>query len=136
MAEKKITKVEKLNMIRDILAGDGYTEVTEEAIMLIDFVDEQIEQIQAKAEKAKQRAAEKRAEGDALRNTIQSLMTNEWQSIDDIFNQIDEEEVTRSKITARLTQLIKAGVIEKEPQKSETGNKQMVYRLADVTTED
>lgn len=132
MAEKKITKVEKLTMIRDILAGDGYTEVTEEAIMLIDFVDEQIEQIQAKAEKAKQRAAEKRAEGDALRNTIQSLMTNEWQSIDEIFNQIEDEEVTRSKITARLTQLIKAGVIEKDSQKSETGNKQMVYRLIEA----
>lgn len=132
MAEKKITKVEKLTMIRDILAGDGYTEVTEEAIMLIDFVDEQIEQIQSKAEKAKQRAAEKRAEGDALRNTIQSLMTNEWQSIDEIFNQIEDEEVTRSKITARLTQLIKAGVIEKDSQKSETGNKQMVYRLIEA----
>lgn len=132
MAEKKITKVEKLNMIRDILAGDGNTEVTEEATMLIAFVDEQIEQIQSKAEKAKQRAAEKKAEGDALRNTIQALMTNEWQSIDDIFNQIEDEEVTRSKITARLTQLIKAGVIEKDSQKSETGNKQMVYRLIEA----
>lgn len=132
MAEKKITKVEKLNMIRDILAGDGNTEVTEEATMLIAFVDEQIEQIQSKAEKAKQRAAEKKAEGDALRNTIQALMTNEWQSIDDIFNQIEDEEVTRSKITARLTQLIKAGVIEKGSQKSETGNKQMVYRLIEA----
>jgi uncharacterized protein YrzB (UPF0473 family) len=132
MAEKKITKVEKLTMIRDILAGDGYTEVTEEAIMLIDFVDEQIEQIQSKAEKAKQRAAEKKAEGDALRNTIQSLMTNEWQSIDEIFNQIEDEGVTRSKITARLTQLIKAGVIEKDSQKGETGNKQMVYRLIEA----
>lgn len=132
MAEKKITKVEKLNMIRDILAGDGNTEVTEEATMLIAFVDEQIEQIQSKAEKAKQRAAEKKAEGDALRNTIQALMTNEWQSIDDIFNQIEDEEVTRSKITARLTQLIKAEVIEKDSQKSETGNKQMVYRLIEA----
>lgn len=132
MAEKKITKIEKLNMIRNILAGNECAEVTEEATMLIDFVDEQIEQIQAKAEKAKQRAAEKKAEGDALRNTIQSLMTNEWQSIDDIFNQIEDEEVTRSKITARLTQLIKAGVIEKDSQKSETGNKQMVYRLIEA----
>lgn len=126
MAEKKITKVEKLNMIKEVLIEVEGTE------MLVEFVDEQIEQIQAKAEKAKQRAAEKRAEGDALRNTIQSLMTNEWQSIDDIFNQIDDEEVTRSKITARLTQLIKAGIIEKEPQKSETGNKQMVYRLIEA----
>lgn len=126
MAEKKITKVEKLNMIKEVLIEVEGTE------MLVEFVDEQIEQIQAKAEKAKQRAAEKRAEGDALRNTIQSLMTNEWQSIDDIFNQIDDEEVTRSKITARLTQLIKAEVIEKESQKSETGNKQMVYRLIEA----
>lgn len=126
MAEKKITKVEKLNMIKEVLIEVEGTE------MLVEFVDEQIEQIQAKAEKAKQRAAEKRAEGDALRNTIQSLITNEWQSIDDIFNQIDDEEVTRSKITARLTQLIKAGIIEKEPQKSETGNKQMVYRLIEA----
>ena len=126
MAEKKITKVEKLNMIKEVLIEVEGTE------MLVEFVDEQIEQIQAKAEKAKQRAAEKKAEGDALRNTIQALMTNEWQSIDDIFNQIEDEEVTRSKITARLTQLIKAEVIEKESQKSETGNKQMVYRLIEA----
>ena len=126
MAEKKITKVEKLNMIMEVLIEVEGTE------MLVEFVDEQIEQIQAKAEKAKQRAAEKKAEGDALRNTIQALMTNEWQSIDDIFNQIEDEEVTRSKITARLTQLIKAEVIEKESQKSETGNKQMVYRLIEA----
>ena len=138
MAEKKFTKVEKFEMIRDILVGDGSTEMTEQTGMLVDFVDSQIEQIQAKAEKSKERAAAKKAEGDELRKTVQSLLTDEYQSIDDIFTQIDDEDVTRSKITARLTQLVKAGIVEKDSRKSEEGKKQMVYRLVDAaaTTED
>ena len=94
MAEKKFTKVEKFEMIRDILVGDGSTEMTEQTGMLVDFVDSQIEQIQAKAEKSKERAAAKKAEGDELRKTVQSLLTDEYQSIDDIFTQIDDEDVT------------------------------------------
>lgn len=138
MAEKKFTKVEKFEMIREILAGDGSTEMTQQESMLIDFIDSQIEQIQAKAEKSKERAAAKKAEGDELRKTVQSLLTDEYQSIDDIFTQIDDEDVTRSKITARLTQLVKAGIVEKDSRKSEEGKKQMVYRLVDAnaTTED
>lgn len=138
MAEKKFTKVEKFEMIRDILVGDGSTEMAEQTGMLVDFIDSQIEQIQAKAEKSKERAAAKKAEGDELRKTVQSLLTDEYQSIDDIFAQIDDEDVTRSKITARLTQLVKAGIVEKDSRKSEEGKKQMVYRLvdADATTED
>ena len=136
MAEKKFTKVEKFEMIREILTGDGSTEMTQQESMLVDFIDSQIEQIQAKAEKSKERAAAKKAEGDELRKTVQSLLTNEYQSIDDIFAQIDDEDVTRSKITARLTQLVKAEIVEKDSRKSEEGKKQMVYRLVDADAED
>ena len=138
MAEKKFTKVEKFEMIREILTGDGSTEMTQQESMLVDFIDSQIEQIQAKAEKSKERAAAKKAEGDELRKKVQSLLTTEYQSIDDIFAQIDDEDVTRSKITARLTQLVKAEIVEKDSRKSEEGKKQMVYRLvdADAATED
>lgn len=136
MAEKKFTKVEKFEMIREILVGDGSTEMTQQESMLVDFIDSQIEQIQAKAEKSKERAAAKKAEGDELRKKVQSLLTTEYQSIDDIFAQIDDEDVTRSKITARLTQLVKAEIVEKDSRKSEEGKKQMVYRLVDAATED
>ena len=138
MTEKKFTKVEKFEMIREIIAGDGSTEMTPQESMLIDFIDSQIEQIQTKAEKSKERAAAKKAEGDELRKTVQSLLTNEYQSIDDIIAQIDDEDVTRSKITARLTQLVKAEIVEKDSRKSEEGKKQMVYRLVDAeaVTED
>ena len=138
MAEKKFTKAEKFEMIKNILMGDETKELTETDEMLIDFVSDQIAQIEAKAQKSKERAAAKKAEGDELRKTVQSLLTDEYQSIDDIFTQIDDEDVTRSKITARLTQLVKAGIVEKDSRKSEEGKKQMVYRLvdADATTED
>ena len=138
MAEKKFTKVEKFEMIREILTGDGSTEMTQQESMLVDFIDSQIEQIQAKAEKSKERTAAKKAEGDELRKKVQSLLTTEYQSIDDIFAQIDDEDVPRSKITARLTQLVKAEIVEKDSRKNEEGKKQMVYRLvdADATTED
>ena len=136
MAEKKFTKAEKFEMIKNILMGDETKELTETDEMLIDFVSDQIAQIEAKAQKSKERAAAKKAEGDELRNVVQATLTDSYQSIKEIFDQIGSEEVTRSKITARLTQLVKAGVAEKDSRKSGEGKKQMVYRLVGTSVEE
>lgn len=136
MAEKKFTKAEKFEMIKNILMGDETKELTETDEMLIDFVSDQIAQIEAKAQKSKERAAAKKAEGDELRNVVQATLTDSYQSIKEIFDQIGSEEVTRSKITARLTQLVKAGVAEKDSRKNGEGKKQMVYRLVGTSVEE
>ena len=51
--EKKITKREKFEMLKEIIRGDVNVEMTVEQAELIDFLDAQIVAIDTKAEKAK-----------------------------------------------------------------------------------
>ena len=59
--EKKITKREKFEMLKEIIRGDVNVEMTVEQAELIEFLDAQIVAIDTKAEKAKARNAEKKA---------------------------------------------------------------------------
>ncbi len=127
--EKKITKREKFEMLKEIIRGDVNVEMTVEQAELIDFLDAQIVAIDTKAEKAKARNAEKKANGDELRDVVQSVLTNELQTIDAIVAQIEGEEITKAKITARLTSLVKNGIAEKEDVKDEEGRKLKAYKL-------
>ena len=127
--EKKITKREKFEMLKEIIRGDVNIEMTVEQAELIDFLDAQIVAIDTKAEKAKARNAEKKANGDELRDVVQSVLTNELQTIDAIVAQIEGEEITKAKITARLTSLVKNGIAEKEDVKDEEGRKLKAYKL-------
>lgn len=128
--EKKITKKEYYTMLRDIVRGDSNSEMTNSQYELIEFIDKQIEAIETKAEKAKEKAAEKKANGDELREIVQSVLTNEYQTIDAITSQINGEDVTKAKITARLTSLVKAGLATKSDLRNEeTGKTQKAYKL-------
>ena len=122
---KKITKVEYFGMIKDlVLQANVYNEDE-----LVEFIDHQVELIAAKAEKAKERAAKQKSDGDALREIVQEILTNEFQVIDDIVAQVEGEDVSKAKITARLTQLVKAGIADKEQIKVDS-RKVMAYKLA------
>ena len=127
--EKKITKREKFEMLKEIIRGDVNVEMTVEQAELIDFLDAQIVAIDTKAEKAKARNAVKKANGDELRDVVQSVLTNELQTIDAIVAQIEGEEITKAKITARLTSLVKNGIAEKEDVKDDEGRKLKAYKL-------
>ena len=97
---------------------------------VLEFIDKQIEQINAKAESAKAAAAKKKAEGDELRSIVKSFLTDEFQTADAITVQIDDNDVTKSKVVARLGQLVKIGEVIKEQIKDEeSGRKIMHYRL-------
>ena len=122
---KKITKAEYFGMIKDVVAGSD----VENAQELMDFIDRQVELIASKAEKAKARAAKQKAEGDELRDAVQAVLTGELQVIDEIVAQVDFEDVTKSKVNARLTQLVNAGIAVKEQQKVDS-RKVMAYKLA------
>lgn len=124
MENKKITKKENYEMIKEIvLASD--VENKEE---LVAFVEKQVESLEAKAVKAKERAAEKKADGDALRTQVEGLLTENYQTADEITEQVQGADITKSKIIARLTQLVKADIAEKEQVKTEDGKKVMAYR--------
>ena len=127
--EKKLTKRDKFEMLKEIVRGDVNTEMTTEQADLIDFLNAQIVAIDTKAEKAKARSAEKKANGDELRDVVQTILTEDYQTIDAIVAQIEGEDVTKAKVTARLTSLVKNGLAEKEDIKDEEGRKLKAYRL-------
>jgi hypothetical protein len=120
--DKKVTKREFYEMLKGIAEGAGKTE-------LVEFVEKQIASLDSKAEKAKERNAEKKAAGDELREVVQSVLTNDYQTIDAIVAQIEGEDITKAKITARLTSLCKNGIAEKTDVKDDEGRKLKAYRL-------
>jgi hypothetical protein len=135
--EKKITKKEMFAAIRGMVEN---VEVVGDipADEVLAFIDKQVEQIDKKAASAKAKAAEKKVEGDALRDAVAAVLTDEYQTIDAITTQVEVEDVTKSKVTARLTQLVAAEIAEKAQVKEEgTNRKIMAYRIkATQTTEE
>lgn len=125
MDNKKLTKKDYYGMLKDIVLTSDVDNKEE----LEAFIDRQIEIIDNKAEKAKERAAEKKAEGDELRAAIKSVLTEDYQSADDILAQLEGEDLSKAKIIARLTQLVNNGDAEKAQAKAEDGKKFMTYRL-------
>ena len=124
MAEK-MTKAMWFEKIKAVVEASDY-ERKDEAV---EFIDKQLELIASKAEKARERAAKTKAEGDELREAVRAVLTDEFQTIDDIVAQVAEEGVTKAKVTARLTQLVKAEMAEKDQIKADDGRKVMAYRL-------
>ena len=130
---EKVTKVTKKNVLNVLYtliednfeAKDGDVTVTAEDLR--NYIDTTLDQLNAKNEKAKERAAKKRAEGDELLAVVEGLLTDEYQTGDEIAAQITDADVTRPKVTARLTKLIRAGKAHKAEAKTEEGKKVMVY---------
>lgn len=121
MAEKKITIAERISAIKDVLVANGADEE------LIAFCDERLDKLAEKADKAKAKAAEKKAESDGLVDAILGVLTTELQTPDEIADAIEGfEDVTRAKVIARMKGLIEAGKAVKE----QNSDKKMCYKLA------
>ena len=124
MADLKMTKAMWLEEIKGVVEAADY----ENKEGAIEFINKQIETLAAKAEKAKEKAAKAKAEGDELRAIVEGILTADAQPIDDIVAQIEGEDVTKAKVTARLTALVNAGIAKKEPVKVGS-RKVMAYSL-------
>ena len=85
---------------------------------LVAFIKKEIESIDKKAEKAKERAAKKAEESDSLKEEIYAVLEAseepEFTPIADIVAAIGREDVTPAKVTARLTKLVEAGRVIKQ----------------------
>ena len=104
---EKYTKSMKLADIEAILSQVETTDYDVQA--LIEFVQNEQAALVRKSEKAKERAAEKKAERDELCELVASLLTAEPQTRDQIAEQIEDSEVTVAKVGARLSKLVAAG---------------------------
>ena len=133
MADTQITKKDFFAAIRAMVEGDE-TVGDIPADKVLEFIDTQVAQIDAKAAKAKERAGEKKVEGDALRAEVAAHVTTEFQTADDITALVEGfEDITKAKVVARLTQLVNNNQVEKEQIKTEDGRKVMAYRLPSGT---
>lgn len=128
----KKTKAMYFAELREMV--EGWTD-KEDRDDLLEFIDKQIETLEARKAAAAKRAEKKRAESDALTDAILAQISEELITVDEIVVALDDEDVTRNKVTARLGKLVKAGLIVKDTVKVD-GNKRMAYKLADEVTEE
>ena len=130
----KITKREMYEAIKETFET-GSCKFDAETV--IAFCEKEIDALDAKAAKAKERAAAKKAEADALMTLVEEALTDEYQPIADIAAVVAEKDAdaTVSKVQYRLGKLVEAGVAEKTQitvEKTETSKarKIMAYRVA------
>lgn len=128
-----MTKITKRFVYEQLiaLAETGKMELAEDQLKA--FAENEIAQLDKKAAKAKEKAAEKKADGDALRDTVEAVLTDEFQTVADVSAQIEGEDVTIGKIRNRLSELVRMGVAEKATVSVDVDGKsaqRMAYKRA------
>ena len=131
----KITKKEILSNVRALMEtlDVGFENEALTPDMVIEFCDKEIAALDAKTAQAKERAAAKKADGDALRDVVLQVLTDEFQTIADVAAQIEGEDVTVGRVTNRLSALVKEGLAERgQVTVGDTGAKRKIsaYKLA------
>lgn len=121
-----MTKFEKLDILKTIVTAAPLTDEDLRA-ELTEFLDSQLASIAARAEKA----AQKRAETDALKQAVFAALSAEYQSVDDLMAAFAEDEsVTRGRVISRLTALVKDGAVERDEGKPEGASRKVsIYRI-------
>ena len=133
MTTVKVTKRERYESIKALVEAVGAVEGID-TDGIVAFCDKEIATLDTRAEKAKERAAEKRAEGDELQAAVLAALTDEPASRQEVTDRIEGEDVTLAKVGYRLTALVKQGLAVKE-EIAVTGEdgkskKAAAYRLA------
>lgn len=100
-----------------------------------EFCDKEIDALDRKAAKAKERAALKKQEGDELSAEIYGLLTDEFKTIVEVMDALGQEDLTHAKVARKLSDLQKAGKAEKTEitipaQDGGKTRKVVAYRLA------
>lgn len=110
---EKITKRDILTSIADAMNGADWKY---DAEVYIAFCQKEVDALDRKAEKARELAAKKRAEGDALQDAVEAVLGNEFEDAKTIAARVDfgDEEVSAAKTQYRLRQLVAVGKAEVE----------------------
>ena len=131
---EKITKREMYEAIKGLAeSGALYMADFNEAISdeaVAEFCENEIALLDKKAVKAKEAAAKKRAEGDELTDAVRAALSAEtFEPIAEIAARIEGPDVTLSKVTYRLSQLVRNGEAEKQEIEVAGGEGQKKRRI-------
>lgn len=126
MADTKMTKKEMYNGLIATLTDNFEADEVQE---YVDFLQKEIDILDHRAEKEKERRAAKKAEGDDLKDAVKDAIGAEPITAAAIADALAEDfpEVTKAKVTYRATQLVKDGAIFKVQIKNEEGKKIVAY---------
>lgn len=123
MTEKKMTKVEKINMIL------AMAEVQANPVA-VEFLTHELELLQNKS--ANKKATKKQEENEVIKEKILALLKEkaERMTISAITKELPKEELSSQKTTALIKQLIAEGKVVRETEK-----KVAYFRIAEVAVE-
>lgn len=133
----KVTKKDYLNSLITMIAAVEIANIDGDFDFegLKAFCANEISLLDKKAAKAKEAAAIKKAEKDELCEAVEAVLTNEYQTREEVASQIEGDDVTVAKVGYRLSKLVSMNIAEKgevtvpgaEGQKA---RKLTAYRLA------
>ena len=81
---------------------------------MVDWAQAKIDALNAKAEKARAKAAEKKADGDALRDAVLNVLDDEAMTVADIVAALNDPDVSANKVVYRANALVDLGMAVKE----------------------
>ena len=115
MNKEKVTKRDYFTFISEVFSELQFDEEpTISASDVMDFCEKEIALLDKKAAKAKENAAKKKDNGDALMEQVfECLSDEEFEPIAVITERIDDDSVSVAKVQYRLTKLAKEGRAEK-----------------------
>lgn len=110
-----MTKMTKRETLEAMIAGFKTGGFDADAVpTYIAYCEKEIDALDKKAAKAKETAAKKRAEGDALTDVILEVVSSSgFESIADITAKVEGEDITVGKVQYRLGKLFNEGKLEK-----------------------
>ena len=124
-----MTKREVFDVIANVFATVDIDEEVRESVLTT--MAKEIESLDRKNAKARERSAARKAEGDALYMAIEGILTDEPKTINDILAELGDDTLTPAKITARMRKLKDENKIEKSIVKVD-GRKLTAYAKAEV----
>lgn len=134
----KVTKKSNLNSLIALISAAQIAGIAGDFDFdtLAAYCANEINLLDKKAAKAKETAAAKKTEKDELCVAVESVLTDEFQTRQDVANQIEGDDVTVAKVGYRLTKLVELGVAEKGevavPGAEGKARKVVAYRLVNA----
>ena len=109
-----VTKRELYTAIREVFENSDTSigDVTPD--MIIEFCDKEIAALDRRAEKARENAAKRKADGDDMTEAVYAALTDEFATIAAITLATDFEDVTVGKVQYRLKTLVDSNRAEKQ----------------------